>query len=487
MKRFAAVCLLVLTSACVAQTRGRNLTTVVTTYAWVTAAAPPANSVSAPDAPHQIVCRGLDGQSHLWVGNWTGTQCLGSDSGSAMPANTMVQFLTLLAGSLYGPVQWLPAGTPGAVSAGDSYNAGPMVICAVAGHVGYLWSGQCSLSNASDITHFPNTLTVLVGTVQPLINTAPSPLPAYNWVNAASPPATSVHAPNGSAVCRATASTGPPWAGFWNGTTCVGEATANTAVAPNGLQFLTTYSGAPLWLQGQYPGAPGYISDITADALDAGETYNGPQLLCAQGGRVGVISPNGYTCQIGSSGIDYNTTAQALMGTVVNAALYPPFSSTRGLAANGTGPAVYHWVAASTRPSNVVPAPASPNTGVCRGSLGGKLYGGYFTGGLCVSSDSGDEIDATDNIQVLTLVSGAVQWTPAQAASTEDPGPIPANAVIYGTGPDGGSEPICSISGYVGRVYTYVGGSANGQKICSVALANPMPATGPSVLFGTVQ
>lgn len=141
-------------------------------YQWVSASAPPAHTVTAPDSPHKLVCRAKGMYDRLWAGYWDGSSCIGSDAGNKMPASTDLQFLTLVSGTnpwfsntgkrWPGEVGTLPAN---AVNAGNTYFNSPQVLCSQGGYVGWVWSNQCSISGAGSHINGQQNASVLVGIV----------------------------------------------------------------------------------------------------------------------------------------------------------------------------------------------------------------------------------------------------------------------------------------------------------------------------------
>ena len=141
-------------------------------YKWVARATPPANAVTAPDAPNKAVCKGTGEFGRLWAGYWDGTQCIGSYSGNRMPAGTNLQFLVLVSGQ----AQWL-SGSPkilpcdiGAlpandINAGNTYSGLPQILCSQVGYVGWANQNKCAISAPFPLSCQQNA-TVLVGRVE---------------------------------------------------------------------------------------------------------------------------------------------------------------------------------------------------------------------------------------------------------------------------------------------------------------------------------
>lgn len=140
-------------------------------YTWISAAAPPANAVTAPDAPHRAACRGKDQQGNLWAGYWNGAVCMGFSSGNPEPASINIQFVTVVEGT----AQWVsgsgkrspseignvPSNT---VNAGNTYFGTSQVICSQGGYIGRVAYNGCQLTGPG-VTGQQNA-TVLVGAVQ---------------------------------------------------------------------------------------------------------------------------------------------------------------------------------------------------------------------------------------------------------------------------------------------------------------------------------
>jgi len=284
-------------------------------YAWVSATTPPANVVKAADAPNRPVCRGTGEYNRPWTGFWNGTICIGSYGGNVMPAGANVQFLTFYEGTSAakwvsgsgkqqpGNIGTVPANT---INAGNTYTNLPQVLCSQAGYVGWVYSNTCAIG-ASGLS-MQQTATVLIGSMPPV----------YTWVAATTPPANVVKSADGSrAVCRGTGAYNRPWAGYWNGSTCLGSYGGNTMPAGGGLQFLTLVAGtpAPVWFSGTNKQQPGNIGTVPADTINAGKTYSGyDQVLCSFGGYVGWVYSN--TCAVGAGGLSMQQTATVLVGAV---------------------------------------------------------------------------------------------------------------------------------------------------------------------------
>jgi hypothetical protein len=146
-----------------------------TVYSWVSASAPLANSVTAPDAPNRAVCRGsgrIGTATPMVAGYWDGAQCVASVSSRVLVAANL-QFLTLVSGT----AQWIsPPGKvlpceivsvpANAVSAG-TYASLQEIVCSQAGYVGVVWRGssQCDISAPGALTCKQNAM-VLVGSVK---------------------------------------------------------------------------------------------------------------------------------------------------------------------------------------------------------------------------------------------------------------------------------------------------------------------------------
>lgn len=141
--------------------------------------------------------------------------------------------------------------------------------------------------------------------------------PQYAWVAGTTPPANVVTAPDGGkkAVCRGTGDYNRMWAGYWNGTKCVGSYSGNVMPAPNNVQFLTLVTGATQWVSGTGKVIPSDIGQVPANTINAGPTYTGyQQVLCSQAGYVGWIYSN--QCAIGASGLSGSQNSTVLVGTV---------------------------------------------------------------------------------------------------------------------------------------------------------------------------
>jgi hypothetical protein len=126
------------------------------------------------------------------------------------------------------------------------------------------------------------------------------PPTVYKWVTQATPPAKVVTAPDApnKAVCRGLGQYNRPWAGYWNGTQCLGWATGPETVISD-LQFLVLVSGSVQWQSGEPKRQPGNIGVLPGNAINAGNTYTGrPQILCSMGGYVGWVYFD--TCGINS-------------------------------------------------------------------------------------------------------------------------------------------------------------------------------------------
>lgn len=140
-------------------------------YQWVSASAPPANAVTAPDNPHSAVCRGRNSYG-LWAGYATGIGCTSAYGGLPEIALTGIQYLTVVSGTAQwvsdsgkrqpGDIGNLP---PNTINAGINYTGYHLVLCSMGGYVGWVSQNVCSI-----YTRFPLSMgmnaTVLVGTVQ---------------------------------------------------------------------------------------------------------------------------------------------------------------------------------------------------------------------------------------------------------------------------------------------------------------------------------
>lgn len=147
------------------------ITAQTATYQWVSASAPPANAVLAPDSPHSAVCRGRNSYG-LWAGYATGIGCTSAYGGSPQIALTGVQYLTVVSGTaqwvsnsgkrLPGDIGNMPANT---INAGINYTGYHLVLCSMGGYVGWVYSNECSIYARPRLSMALNA-TVLVGTVQ---------------------------------------------------------------------------------------------------------------------------------------------------------------------------------------------------------------------------------------------------------------------------------------------------------------------------------
>jgi len=170
-------------------------TVVQPTYAWVSAASPPFNVVTAPDAPNMAVCRGMSkyhgpsAPADQFAGYWDGANCRSSVSGNAVVDDNPQEFLTVTTpgpGPLWlsgtGKRQPINIGnTPSnAIGSGNTidFKGGPPILCSTAGYVGWAFENDCEIS-AITLNGGQNT-TFLAGVIGPpqsaqTINFAPLP------------------------------------------------------------------------------------------------------------------------------------------------------------------------------------------------------------------------------------------------------------------------------------------------------------------------
>ncbi len=130
--------------------------------------------------------------------------------------------------------------------------------------------------------------------------------PKYAWYVASTPPHNTVIAPASphQPICKGLDAKGGLWAGWWNGTACVGSLNAQAQITHGNFQFLIRLAGAPAW--------PAFTGAPPADAINAGKNPKGQdQYLCSQNGYIGWI--NGKTCDF-SGAAQPASPAVALQG-----------------------------------------------------------------------------------------------------------------------------------------------------------------------------
>jgi hypothetical protein len=261
------------------------------------------------------VCRGNEPDGRLWAGYWANSGCMGAFASGQRLATRNIQFLTVTSG----PILWVtglgPRPTPGSIGtlppntldAGANYQGTPQILCSIGGYVGWVTQNLCMVYAPGRISMRQNaTVLVSQGT------------PVYTWTSAAAPPSNAVTAPDTprKAACRGNGQYGRLWAGYWNGTQCIGSYANETEVATANIQFLTVVWGSiAQWVSGSGKTIPGDIGTLPANTIDAGSTYTGlPQILCSRGGYTGWVYQN--QCQIVAPGLSGQQNATVLVGTV---------------------------------------------------------------------------------------------------------------------------------------------------------------------------
>lgn len=140
------------------------------------------------------------------------------------------------------------------------------------------------------------------------------------------------------------------------------------------------------------------------------------------------------------------------------------------------GDPVYSWLTGTAQPANAVLAPNMALKAVCRGTdQNGYLWAGWWDGAACNGSYSGHKMPATNNVQFLTLISGAAQWR--LGGPYNFVGALPPNAINAGPTYSKYQQILCSYGGYIGWVY---------QNTCTQSGTIEGGIT-PFVLVGTLQ
>lgn len=289
---------------------------------------------------------------------------------------------------------------------------------------------------------------------------APAQAANFQWVTASSPPANAIKAPGGPqlVVCRGT-QRGRLWVGSWTGSACQGSYGFLPQLATDNIQFLTTTWGTAQWVSGtgSRP-TPGNIGTLPPNTIDAGSTYTGmPQVICSMGGYVGWVTQN--ICMLSAYGLTMQDPATVLTGQALP---------------------VYTWTTAAAPPANAVAAPDAPNRPTCRANdQNGFLWAGYWDGAECVGALSGNQYNATNHLQFLTVVSGSPQWLTGSGKVTPgDVGTLPANTINAGNNYVGYAQILCSEAGYVGWVY---------ENDCEISAPARLGTQNTTVLIGAVQ
>lgn len=286
---------------------------------------------------------------------------------------------------------------------------------------------------------------------------------SYQWVWGITPPAQTVSAPSGPAVCRFLKTfASAPVVGQWNGSACVSVVPSQQSSGPYA-QFLVLRSGSGGWLTPPYilPMMPGentgkYITlSSIGDALSGGNGYvdntegsgRSPLWICSMGGQIGVLKSTGiyYECIIPRPG-----SLQTDQVIVLNGVMVTPDVQQEN---------VYAWVRSATPPPDAVLSGSGKNLYVCRGTVDLPGIPGYSilgTGydnrcfGNAFSLGTQPVVKVTSSIQWLVPVAAKLNWIRGQADkfATTVVGVVPAGVVKT----NNANYVLCSWRGVTGIV-----------------------------------